>query len=268
MRPTKFLAFLLLPVLLVPFFGRESWRSQAFTSLPAATPSPTPKEGWLRRLVGVFGISANPGAQRSPPDSVLDAGDIWVKGLSSSSAGRRIAAGSYRSPIFLARDETILAIKGETLVRIPVSGGTEQTIPNKTGITKLIGVHEDDPNKVLVLMKKGDQTAIGFLSLSDDRVSEIEYETDSAEGKILFARLAGWDRMYCNTEVYVETQCERNASGGCKRDGNNKTKTWTDVMVKRSYLSPINVSNCQGELCGQPSLSLDGNTIVYVSREQ
>lgn len=234
------------------------------SQVPKPSPSPTPTETWWQKLLRISGVSANPGAQRSPGKIETIAGEIWIKSLNGETAQTRIAVGNYRFPIFLARDERILALKEDSIVQIPRFGGPEQSIINQAGIIKLVGADQDRPDNILVVMKNSGQTSIGILSLSDNKVKTLAYETETVQGKTMFARILGSDRIYCNTEVYVEVRCEKDQHGECRRDANNQIKTWTDVMVKHAYRSPINLSNCAGVNCGQASLSFDANVVVYI----
>ncbi len=265
MKRLGFIVLIVATIFFTAFFARESRPANLIQVHSTPTPTPTP-ETWWQKLLRISGLSATPRAQRSPANKGPDVGDIWIKGLVGPIGATRIAAGSYRTPIFLARDESILALKGDTVVQRPVSGGAERSFPNVAGITRLVGASQDDPNKILVVMENSKPISLGVLFLNDNSVTPIAYETESQEGKTMFARLLGWDRVYCNTEVYVEVQCDKDPLGNCKKDKNDQIKTWTDVMVKHAYKSPINVSNCKPLNCGQPGLSLDGNFVAYVKQ--
>ena len=39
---------------------------------------------------------------------------------------------------------------------------------------------------------------------------------------------------------------------------------WRDVYLKREGRDTVNVSNCDGVNCGQPSLSPSGRWVVYI----
>jgi hypothetical protein len=62
--------------------------------------------------------------------------------------------------------------------------------------------------------------------------------------------LAGWSRVYNTTTLFVEPAAE--AGQG------------TDVYMKRGQTEPVNINMCDGALCDQPSLSHDGNRVVFV----
>jgi hypothetical protein len=149
--------------------------------------------------------------------------------------------------------------------RIPVAGGAEQRLFPAGEIVKLAGVSADAPDTALVVRSgAGKPIAIGMLSLADGGVAVISHETESEEGRAMLAQVLSWERTYCNTTLYVETVCERDMAGECRDDAAGGTKTWTDVKMKRAYKAPLDVSNCAGLNCGQPSLSLDGQSVAYV----
>ena len=264
-----FIIFLLVTIVFVPLSVSES-RFVPLVNLqgtPTPSPSPKPMETWWQRVLRISGISANPGVQRSPGSSGVSAGDIYVKSLVRQ-GGVRLATGSYRSPIFIAKDQSILALTGDAIVLMAVSGAVEHSTPNTAGITKLVGISQDDEDKILVVNRVGEENFLGLLSLANNSLTTIPFETKTTQGKNMFAQIVGWDRVYCNTEVYVETLCEKDERDECKRDRNNQVKSWTDVMVKRAYKSALNVSNCRELSCGQPSLSLDGESVVYIKERR
>ncbi|HKX29091.1 MAG TPA: hypothetical protein VJ302_15460, partial [Blastocatellia bacterium] len=60
---------------------------------------------------------------RKQADEGAFAGDLWIVNLETRAARRITRTGGYRSPIFLAGDRKLLALKGEDLIEIPVEGG-------------------------------------------------------------------------------------------------------------------------------------------------
>src|SRR5689334_12501935 len=90
---------LLAPLLSIAFFLVasdshplvETQRQAAVT--PTPSPSPTSKETWWQKLLRITGLSANPGAQRSPSNTALVAGEIWITNLVISNTGVKLAGG-------------------------------------------------------------------------------------------------------------------------------------------------------------------------------
>ena len=71
----------------------------------------------------------------------------------------------------------------------------------------------------------------------------------------MLEHLSAWDRDYGETRVYINQQTKSGMAG---------TLSWTDVFLKKASNTPINVSNCDGVNCGQPSLSPDGKLLAFV----
>ena len=69
----------------------------------------------------------------------------------------------------------------------------------------------------------------------------------------------GWDRVYGDTSVYVKTVTKQSLSGQVE---------WKDVFLKAGAGKPIDVSRCEQADCAQPSLSPDGQFIVFIKAEQ
>ena len=69
--------------------------------------------------------------------------------------------GGYRSPIFLPNSSTVLALRGNAIVRLGSTGGNTPPLRMKVGVAKLVGVDSDDPSAVVVLLDdaKGRVTA-------------------------------------------------------------------------------------------------------------
>lgn len=55
--------------------------------------------------------------------------------------------------------------------------------------------------------------------------------------------------------LYVESQSKRAFSG---------TVEWMDVFLKVGDAKPIDLGQCDGTNCGQPSLSEDKHLVVFV----
>lgn len=224
----------------------------------------TQKDGWWQKFLRVTGISATPSKQRDSFPTV-QSGYVMIGDLGETNSQSQplTKEAGYRSPIFVDKDQNILALKNDEVVRIPVSGGQPRTLFTIKGAVKLIGESLDDPNSVLMLTADIDKkTIIALLSLTSGTLTPIPYETGTTEGETMFAHLAGWNRVYCNTTVSVAESVKKDPASG------RITVKWTDVYLKRAYRDPINVSNCNGVNCGQPSLSQDGSLVSFIKAER
>jgi hypothetical protein len=218
-------------------------------------------ETWWQKFLRITGVSATPSKQRGSSQTV-ESGYIWIANLEEKTSPRLTDESGYRSPVFVDKDQNVLALKNDEVVRIPVSGGQVQTLFTIKGAIKLVGLSLDDPDKLLMLIRDKDaKINIGLLSLTTGQITPVPYETTSPEGKSMFAHLSGWNRVYCNTEISLAENNKTDRSGRI-------TQKWTDVYVKRAYREAINVSNCNGVNCGQPSLSQDGMLVAFIKAER
>lgn len=72
----------------------------------------------------------------------------------------------------------------------------------------------------------------------------------------MLGHLAGWDRAYGNTRVYME-KTEREGVGGTAIE-------FTDVYLKRGSDPPVNLTRGTGISSSQPSLSPDSERVVFI----
>jgi hypothetical protein len=217
------------------------------------------QEAWCQSfwatVLRVTGISATP-SQLKGPDDEIQAGDIWVADLARKTRLQVTRYGGYRSPVFLADDDQILALKGNTMMQVSLSGAELKSLYNLENITKIVGMDKADPDKVLILLQNavGSDTA-GVLSLKSGQVTLMPDDRESPDYISMISHMREWERVYGDTKVYVRSE-SKSVMGG--------TVGWTDVYLKQRNSSPLNVSRCDVVNCGQPSLSNDGRQVVFV----
>jgi len=207
----------------------------------------------VAKLLRIAGLTAAPAQMRGPRDEV-DAGSIWIANLERRIVGPVTPDGGYRSPVFSPADGSILALKGDTVVRIPPEGGTPAVVQRVTGAAKLVGFDHANPDEIVVLLEGGD-SPLGVLSLKTGKVARLPYDATSADQQRMLAQIRDHDRVYGTIGVYVKTE---------SKQGLSRTIEWTDVYVRRGDSMPQNVSGCDGVNCGQPALSPDGRRVVFV----
>jgi len=215
-------------------------------------------ETWWEAILRVAGISATPSSLKGPRDSMTD-GELWVVNAEGGGRFQIVAGREFRSPIFRQDQQSVLALRGEEIVEVKVSGLIETPIPlfSVSGIGKLVGGIKDDSDTILIL-QKGD--TVGLLSLETGQVTPLPYDTKSSEDRQMVNHLRDWSREYGDSRLYVERQTDVGLGG--------ITIEWTDVYVKEGQKSPENLSHCQGTNCSQPSLSPDETLVVYVKESQ
>lgn len=216
-------------------------------------PAQPQKRSLWRRVLRVLGISATPSKQKGPPTRG-QAGEIWVAGRDGRTRSKVGAGRDYRSPVFLADNETVIALRGEDVVRLPLVGGAEQKLFAVKGAYKLVGLSAESTDEVLLLLgAEGGQISAAFLSLKDGRLTMIQPDEDSEDDRRMLEHLKGWERVYGDVSVFTETAPR----------GQGGRKPATDVIVRRDDGEQTNVSRC-ATTCDQPSLSGDGRHVVYI----
>ncbi len=209
----------------------------------------------LRKLVDFFGLSSNPSEMKGPGGEP-HAGEVWVIDLATGRASPVATEGEYRSPIFLG-DGSILALEGGALVRL--RGGAPSVLRTVPGIEKLVGTSRSGRGHVLAVLAGADGRPVpATLSLDDGTVSPVPLDWGSEEDVRALAHLRGWERDYGDVKLSVRRVREAGLGG---------TEEWSDVFLVREGEEPVNLTNCGGADCGQPSLSPDGERVAFVKAE-
>jgi hypothetical protein len=214
--------------------------------------------GVLDRLLGFLGISASPSQMKGPGDAV-DSGEIWIVPLAEGNATQVGREASYRWPVFAPGGESVLALAGETLVSIPVTGGSPKTLHSLPGVEKLVGLAKGDDDRLLLLKaNQGGGSAIGVLSLASGKITDIAH--DPLRDRRLLAHLRGHERVYDQTKLYLKTETKLSVTGG--------QTEWIEIYAKQGDAPPRRVSSCDGSDCAQPSLSGDGAKVVFIKAQR
>jgi hypothetical protein len=209
----------------------------------------------LDRLLRIAGLTAAP-SQMKGGDDAGDAGDVWVADLERKTINQVTRDGGYRSPVFVPGDDSILALKGDRLVRIAPYSGTVTAVQNLKNAVKLVGFDIQDPDLLLVLLEIAtDGSPLGLLSLQSGNMTALSYDRESGAHRSMLFHIRGQERVYGSTSVYVKSESKR---------GMARMLEWTDVYLKRGEAPPQNISACDGVNCGQPSLSQDGRRVVFI----
>jgi hypothetical protein len=222
----------------------------------AAVPVEVRAESFWEKVLRFTGISASSSLQKGIDDEP-DAGDIWVIHLAHKTRQRITWDGGFRSPVFEPGDETILAVRADTIVRIPVYGAEPKELFPVKGVVKLVGFGLEEPDRLLLLKKSADdRLAVGFYSMQSGKFTKMPYDENSPEDREMLNHLKGWKRVYGRNTVSTKSETKKVVGG--------ITKQWTDVYLKQGQQNPLNISKCDGQNCGQPSLSPDGRMVVYI----
>lgn len=232
-------------------------QSQAQKPAPAPAAKQKTAPGFIDRVLKFLGISDSPGTLKSPGDE--KSGALWVADLGSHTTHAVTRGGGYHSPVFLPEGNDILALSGNDVVRTSSSGEMKK-LYSIAGVTKLVAGSTDNPDALLILLtgNAGEHSRVGLLSVSTGKVTPLAFDPHSSADLQMVEDLEGWTRSYSDKQIYVQRQTKQALSG---------TVEWSDVFLKVTGQEPVNVSRCNGENCGQPSLSSDGRLLIFVKSE-
>jgi hypothetical protein len=228
----------------------------ATQSVAKPTGKPHASSSFTEKVLQFLGISDSPSTLKGPGDEVVR-GEVWIADRTSGTTRAVTADDSYRSPVFIPGQNAILAMQEDNVVRIALGGQPDTVLSSHKDIAKLIGVGLEDPDKVLVLFRgsAGEHPRVGSLSLSTGHLQAIPYDPKSPQDLQMLESLQGWSRTYGKEYVYIQRQTKEAMSG---------TIEWTDVFLSSSSSAPVNLSSCNGQYCGQPSLSQDTHLLAFV----
>lgn len=233
-------------------------QSQTKTTARAAVKQPA-STSFTEKLLKFFGISDSPSTLKGPDE--ITSGDLWLADLDSGSTRALTSGAGYRSPVFLAGTTDVLALRGSDVMQIPSGGKEGRKLCSVSAITKLLAFRSEDPRTVLILLR-GDAAGrprVGLLALGTGAVTVVPYDLTSSQDLQVVENLQGWSRTYGDKAVYVKDQTKQALSG---------TVAWSDVFLKAGSRQPVDISQCNGVNCGQPSLSEDGRVIVFVKAKE
>ena len=209
---------------------------------------------WIDSVTKALGISKTPSAMRG--ESGIFDGDIRVVGIDGSAPAALTAGGGYRSPIFVADDTAVLALTGTHVVRIPLKGGTPMQLHAVPGAVKLLGVDQNDAQKILLLVETQERgSELASLSLKTGKIIRLPHERSDRNQRILLSHLRGEDREYKELSLYLRPESKSGMGGNIE---------WKDVYMKRGTALPVNLSRCDGVDCRQPTLSHNRQRIVFI----
>ena len=232
-------------------------RSVAILAMAALLSATAAAETMVERLLRVAGLTASPAQMRGPGDEI-QAGDIWVASPGVGAPVALTSGSGYTSPIFSPMDDSIFALKGASVVRIPAAGGRVVAVQKTAGLLKLVGFDGKNVDEVVVLLDGSGRSPLGVLSLKSGTVTPLPYDAKADAERRMLAQVRGQERVYGATSVYVKTE---------SKAGLSRTIEWTDVYLRRGNAPPQNVSACDGVNCGQPALSPDGRRVAFVKSD-
>ena len=215
---------------------------------------------WKQQIKNLLNIIATPIARladlKAPSD--MQAGSIFISSVDGDMPRAITNDGGYISPVFSANDSELLALRGDEVVSLPLSGGEPKMLYKLANAVKLLGMNRQDGNKLLVLLRTAEgETELSEMALDNGQVKLLPHDTDDNEQQQILKQLGGNDRNYGDgTLIYLQPESKDGMSG--------HRIEWTDIYLKREGQESINVSRCNGQNCSQPTLSRDGRHVVFI----
>jgi hypothetical protein len=235
-------------------FGQTAQQRPASPSNTKKQKTATAEPLW-QKMLRVSGVSATPSAQRGGEDEPKS-GRVWATNLDDLRSRPVTLEGGFYWPVCDPRGGTFLALKQDKLVRVSLEGGKQKELFIVDRVRKLVGFDRDEPDEVIALVTaEGQRLSPATISLTSGHVSEIPFDPGSAEDLALLKFLRGSERAYGSKHVFVASTTTEDVGG---------TREWTDVYLRDSGAQAINISHCDKVNCGQPSLSADGRTVVFI----
>lgn len=225
-------------------------------SQKSAPPRQQKQTSFTERLLKFLGISDSPGTLKGPGDEVAS-GELWLADLNSQTTHALTSGDGYQSPIFLTGTKEVLSLRRGDVVQIPATGGEGRRLYSGNAILKLVAASSADSGTVLVLLRgeAGGRPGVGLLKISTGAITPVPYDANSSHDLQMLEDLAGWSRTYADKRIYVKRQSKQALSG---------TVEWSDIFLQAGNQPAVDVSQCAGVNCGQPSLSADGHWLVFI----
>ncbi len=220
--------------------------------------APSQADPGLEAVLRFLGISASPSTQRGGSDEIKT-GDIWVADPEGATHHALTTGGTYRWPVFEPSGKSVVALAGDQLVRIPITRGAKiQVLHSVPSVDKLVGFDRDNPERLLVTQNQP-ESPLAVLSIASGKLQDLPYDRNDKDQRRMLSHIRGEERVYAKARVYVMTESAQSIEG---------TREWTDVYIQQGDGKAKNVSHCDGIDCGQPSLSPDGKTVVYIQSQR
>jgi hypothetical protein len=176
----------------------------------------------------------------------IDRGQVWIASLSSGEQKRIVESDDLSWPVMAPDGHSVFALRQSQLVKLGLDDGSQTAIGGDVKWRKLLGVQ---PNGTVLGFVSGVPRANAALMTPDGDLQlfpQPSANTDQQHQSLLLQE----NRAYSGKRVL---RVLPSARGGLGRD------VFFETDGKQRP-----VSDCGYELCGQPSLSTDGMSVLYV----
>ena len=212
-------------------------------------------------------------------DVKFSTGEIWIVQVSNKKKQKLTAGDAYRTPIFQSDGSGVIALRQEEVLRIPLKynaqrqeyeAGPLHVLGVIPGVTKIVGYNEEHPDEILYCTAEsphsGVPKTIGFFSVSRGTVTKSLPAGDSLldddNMTLMGEHLMWWTRVYGDTVVDVGFSSKELGENPAEEDPVDVFYGRYPQDRERGTLQ--NLSNCVGDICGQPSLSHDKQQVVFI----
>ncbi|ETR65593.1 MAG: hypothetical protein OMM_05985 [Candidatus Magnetoglobus multicellularis str. Araruama] len=204
-------------------------------------------------------MTANPTMLKD--DNVMASGNIWIVSVAEGSIPRQLTFNeSYRTPVFTPNGDSILSLKGENLVKIPIKNPKASIVLYRLPkVVKLVSFHTTSKNELLVLAYSSDnRIAPGVLKLDSGKYVLLPTnKIDQGKYQRFLHYLRSWERVYKDgkIKVYPKTFSKSSFSGKI---------VWTEIFIEIYKKPPRQLTQCDRTNCNQAVLSHDFLKTVYI----
>jgi hypothetical protein len=238
---------------LLPFLLASLLLTQAAAPAPKKPVKPR-KETFWEKVLRITGLAAMPSTTKGS-ESETAGGDLWRAGADGGARLRLTRGGGYRSPVFEPSGRSVLALAEDRLVRIATDGISDpEPLWPAPGVVRLLAYDRDTQGQVVVLTRDADrQLHLASLDLANGKIHPLQPPESEGDDRRAMVSLQHWDRAFriADSQDVIELLVREKGKG-------------SDVYLLRGNKAPVDVSRCEGDPCGQPSLSFNGRWVIFV----
>lgn len=230
---------------------RAATDSSARPTPPAPPRLPSTVQLFWKELVVTLGLDTSAGRQRAGPALPEPVnGDLAI--ISSTGGPARVltSGGGFRSPIFSHDGNSLLALRGDTIIKLDISSGELQVLAESKRIRKLVAIDPRDPNACYAIVDESDGGVSGAAIDTSTGTVSLVAPADIDEDALAWLRAE--DR---GSQLRISVRQESNAVLPNK---------WTDLWAQSGSDPPRRLTTGNGRSSRQPALSPDGRQIAFV----
>ncbi|MGR8929899.1 MAG: hypothetical protein ACU836_04595 [Gammaproteobacteria bacterium] len=205
----------------------------------------------LESILRFAGITVTPSQTRG--NEYRGEGDIRMVSVSEDSVSKPqpiTEDGRYRTPLWIPHSQSLIAMKGDRLVRVDTPSGNERELHGLSYDIRLIGFDKHDDDRVLVLK----DSMVGILSVDSGQIVPVPYESGDPAERLAMDRLNDSSRDYGTIRIFVGDNIEPKSGGGFR--------ALNKIYIETAGVKRVLV-DCESA-CGQPALSEDGRRLLYI----